>query len=220
MPSAFRIQWNDQDSDLSGSFFGRSAPTDSWATLDQFVLEADSYDFYLSVSDGVGYVAFVSLVIGSQTFGARVPMQIHDEQGSAITLGPLPVSGRAIEVQAWRLTSDDPKVHVTWGKGGTTNQAIVQLIWTGSTWTDATGGPIADPIEIESFDRVMLVISDQSSEPGTIGVYQTQRLVGRLLDGGDGAMTITLEQPSGSLETIYTVNVFERLHDGGLLAVG
>lgn len=219
MTSSFRIQWGDQDSNQSGSFYGRNTPSDTWEPLDQFVLDATSYDFYLSVSAGLGYVTFVSIVAGNQTFGAKVPMQVHDEQGNAIALGPLPVSGRVIEVHAWLLISDDPRINVTWGKGGTTNQALVQLIWTGSTWTDGTGGPISDPIEVESYDRVVVTVSDQSRDPGTIGVYQTQRLVGRLLDGGDGAVTITLEQPSGATETTYTVNVFERLQDGGLIAV-
>jgi hypothetical protein len=219
MTSSFRIQWDDQDNNQSGSFYGRNTANDEWEPLDEFVLTATSYDFYLSVSDGVGYVTFVSIVVGEQTFGAKIPMQVHDDQGDAIALGPLPVSGRAVEVHAWLLISDDPRINVTWGKGGTTNQALVQLVWTGSTWTDGTGGPITDPIEVESFDRVVLTVSDQSRDPGTIGVYQAQRLVGLLLDGGDGAVTIVLEQPSGAIETTYTVNVFDRLYDGGVLAV-
>ena len=218
MTSSFRIQWNDQDSNHSGSFYGRNAPDGTWEPLDEFVLTATSYDFYLSVSDGVGYVTFVSIVVEGQTFGAKVPMQVHD-QGEAIALGPLPVSGRAVEVQAWLLISDDPRINVTWGKGGTTNQPLVQLTWTGSAWVDATGGPISNPIEVDCYNRVLLTVDDQSRDPGTVGVYQAQRLVGRLLDGGQGAVTIALDQPSGATETTYTVNVFDRLDDGGLLAV-
>lgn len=225
MTSSFRIQWHDPNSNYSGSFRGREARGDDWRSLDDFRLAAGStFDFYLSVVEGVEYVTFVTLKIDDdRTYGARVPPLVHDDQGDgnqdAIALGPVTLGRSPIEVRASVLISDDPKVHVTWGKGGTEN-AIVQLIWTGDGWTDANGDPVADTLDIDTLDSLTITVSDRSQHASMVAVYQAQRLVGELLENAIGQLSIVLAQPSGVSETTYTVNLFDRLPDAGTLAVG
>lgn len=227
MTSSFRIQWHDPNGNNSGSFRGRAARGDDWRSLDDFSLHAGStYDFYLSVVEGVDYVTFVTLKLDdNRTIGAKIPPIVHDDQGEgnedAIALGAATLGRTAISVEASVLVSDDPKVHVTWGKGGSGNNAIVQLIWTGGSggWTDDAGRPIPDPIEIEAYDQVTVVVSDRSQHASTVAVYQAQNLVGEVLEAAFAGLSILLTQPSGASETTYTVNVFDRMTDRGLLAV-
>ncbi|PRQ09709.1 hypothetical protein [Enhygromyxa salina] len=225
MTHSFRIQWHDPNSNNSGSLRGRHARHDDWESLDEFTLSAgSSYDFYLSVVEGVDYTTFVTIEVGGQIFGAKVAPFIHDDQGSgnqdAIHLGPLALSSTALTVKASVLVSDDPKVHVTWGKGGSSNNATVSLIWTGSGgWTDGAGRPIPDPIEVETYNLVVIQVSDQSHSVSTVAIYEAQALVGELIDNGLGQASATLVQPTGASDSTYTVNVFNVLSDSGILAV-
>ncbi|KIG14261.1 hypothetical protein DB30_07010 [Enhygromyxa salina] len=225
MTHSFRIQWHDSNSNYSGSLRGRHARGDDWESLDNFNLTANaSYDFYMSVAEGVRYTTFVTIKVGAQVYGAKVPPIVHDDQGSgnddAIHLGPLALSSADLELKACVLVSDDPKVHVTWGKGGAGYVATVQLIWTGSGgWTDANGRPIPDPISVETYSQVVIQVSDQSRNVSTVAIYEAQVMVGELREAGVGTAVATLVQPTGATDTTYTVNVFNVLPDAATLAV-
>jgi hypothetical protein len=224
MTNSFRIQWQDSNGNQSGSFAGRSERHDDWNSLGDFDLhENTSYDFHLSVGDGLGYTTFVTLTIDGQTFGAKVPPGVHDDLGDgnddSVPLGPLALGTSHVSVEAYVLVSEDPKVQVTWGKG--TSNPTVQLIWNGGSigWTDASGNPVGDTLAIESFNQVTFEVTDQSTNASEVAIYQSERLVGELTSAGYAYASTTVRQPTGASTTTYTINVFDPLQDAGRIAV-